>query len=187
MRKLLLGTLCILLTSCASIPLGTMLEFSSFDETRLLAIEPKDVRVKVILDKPIQLKADDTILSLGLDLPDGIRLYKFRLRLLDVQNIPPEEGIFFSTTAKTQSTLMLSTEAIEQFKAVQQLLKDDLVTKGSDVTFAINAGFDLNEGPNVAQSAAPSEVTISILLQLAADTDFVVLIDDAKLGIIDKR
>ena len=50
----LVVTLC-LLSSCASVPLGTLLKFSTFDEEDFAEINPENLSVRIFMQEPAQL------------------------------------------------------------------------------------------------------------------------------------
>ena len=109
----------LLLCSCSSVPLGTMLELRSFSKDDFVTIQPEDLRAKIQLDEPVRADVASVALALELTTEKGIREFKFPLRLLREEKIAPVAGFFSTSAGKTEYTLKLSDEAIENFMATQ--------------------------------------------------------------------
>ena len=165
--------LSVVLSSCASIPISTMLEFSSFDKQQLVEIQPQAIRAKLQVDLPVRVDVDSIELSLELTNEQGTRAFTFPLQLVSEVAIAPVEGMFTTTPGKTEYTLKLSEAAIKHFTATQQLIREDAI-RGFD--FSVKSSF----------GKLPSEVReigMSIFLQLSEEKGFVTLFDHATLAI----
>ena len=162
-----------ILSGCASIPLSTMLKFSSFEKSDFVALEPADIKAKIILDQPVEIDIEKVQLGLEVGTEQGSRSYKFPLSLLERRAIPAKEGWFDSDEAKTEYTFNLSSESVKNFKEVQQLLTNK---SGGKFGFSVSSGFE--NLPNDVQS-----VNLSILLKLQNHDDFVPIFDDATIAI----
>lgn len=162
-----------LLTSCASVPLGTMLDFRSFDEDDFVSIQPQDLRVRIHVDEPVQADVESTELTLALTTEKGKREFRFPLHLLSEEKIEPVAGLFSRSAGKTDYTLKLSDEGIQDFMAVQQIILDE---QSGSFNFSVRTGFE----------SLPSEITeirLSVFLKLSEEKGFVTLFDDARLDI----
>ena len=56
-----------IVSGCASIPLSTMLKFSSYQKSDFVAIKPADIRAKIILDQPIEIDIEKVELGLEVE------------------------------------------------------------------------------------------------------------------------
>ncbi len=163
----------LLLCSCSSVPLGTMLELRSFSKDDFVTIQPEDLRAKIQLDEPVRADVASVALALELTTEKGIREFKFPLRLLREEKIAPVAGFFSTSAGKTEYTLKLSDEAIENFMATQQIIRDE---KTGSLSFSVATGFE--KLPNEI-----TEIGLSVFLKLSEEKGFITLFDDAKLEI----
>jgi hypothetical protein len=162
-----------LLSSCVSVPLATMLEFSSFGKDDFITIQPQDIRVRIQVDEPVLANVESAKLALELTNEKGIREFKFPLLLLREEKIAPVAGFFSTSAGKTEYALKLSDEAIQGFMATQQIIHDEQL---SSIYFSVRTSL----------KPLPIEITevrISIFLKLSEEKGFVTLFDDAKLEI----
>ena len=162
-----------LLSSCASVPLGTMFEFRSFGKDDFITIQPQDLRAKIHVDEPVLADVESVELALELTTEKGMREFKFPLLLLREEKIAPVAGFFSKSAGKTEYTLKLSDEAIQGFMATQQIIRDE---QSGSLNFSVKTGFE----------TLPSEITeirLSVFLKLSEEKGFVTLFDDAKLEI----
>jgi hypothetical protein len=163
----------VLLSSCASVPLGTMLEFRSFGKDDFITIQPQDLRAKIHVDEPVRADVESAELALELTTEKGMREYKFPLLLLREEKIAPVAGFFSKSVGKTEYTLKLSDEAIKNFTATQQIIRDE---KSGSLNFSVTTSFE----------KFPSEITeigLSVFLKLSEEKGFVTLFDNAKLEV----
>jgi len=162
-----------LLSSCTSVPLGTMLEFRSFGKDDFVNIVPQDLRAKIQVDEPVRANVESAELALELTTEKGIREFKFPLLLLRQEQIAPVGGFFSNSAGKTEYTLKLSDEAVKNFIATQHIIQDE---KSGKLNFSVTTGFE----------QFPSEITeigLSVFLKLSEEKGFVTLFDDAKLEV----
>lgn len=163
----------VLLSSCASVPLGTMLEFLSFGKDDFVNIEPQDLRAKIQVDEPVLADVESAELALELTTEKGMREFTFPLLLLREEKIAPVEGFFSNSAGKTEYTLKLSDEAVKNFIATQQIIQDE---KSGKLNFSVRTSFE----------KFPSEITeigLSVFLKLSEEKGFVTLFDNAKVEI----
>ncbi|RUO25552.1 hypothetical protein CWE09_02110 [Aliidiomarina minuta] len=162
-----------LLSSCASVPLGTMLEFRSFGKEDFVSIQPQDLRAKIHVDEPVRADVESAELALALTTEKGMREFKFPLLLLSEEKIAPVAGFFSKSAGKTEYTLKLSDEAVKNFIATQQNIQDE---KSGKLNFSVKTGFE----------KFPSEITeigLSVFLKLSEEKGFVTLFNNAKLEV----
>ncbi|MCB4438407.1 hypothetical protein LHL20_19430 [Alteromonas sp. McT4-15] len=173
MKNVYLLILVLLLSSCSSIPISTMLKFRSFNEQSFVALNGSEIRSKIIVSQPFTLDLEKIKLSLTLDNDKGVRNFTYPLDLDMQKTIAAQDGFFTSTPAKTEYTFKLSELAVKNFKETQNLISDQF--KG-ETSFSIAAGF--NEEPTEGQL-----VTLSILLQLDEEDGYFTLIDNADIDV----
>lgn len=162
-----------LLSSCASVPLGTMLEFRSFGKEDFIKIQPQDLRAKIQVDEPVLADVESAELALELTTEKGMREFKFPLLLLSEEKVAPVKGFFSNSAGKTEYSLKLSDEAVKNFIATQQIIQNE---KSGKLSFSVKTGFQ----------ELPSEITeigLSVFLKLSEDKGFVTLFDNAKMKI----
>ncbi|WP_423186690.1 hypothetical protein ACO1PK_00275 [Alishewanella sp. d11] len=162
-----------LLSSCASVPLGTMLEFRSFGKDDFVNINPQVLRAKIQVDEPVLIDVESTELALELTTAKGMRKFKFPLILLRQEKIAPVAGFFSKSAGKTEYTLKLSDEAVKNFSATQQIIQDE---KSGKLNFSVKTGYQ----------KFPSEINeigLSVFLKLSEEKGFVTLFDNAKLEV----
>lgn len=162
-----------LLSSCASVPLSTMLEFRSFGKDDFVNINPQDLRAKIQVDEPVLADAESARLALELTTEKGMREFKFPLILLHQEKIAPVAGFFSKSAGKTEYTLKLSDEAVKNFIATQQIIQDE---KSGKLNFSVKTGFQ-------KFPSAINEIGLSVFLKLSEEKGFVTLFDNAKLEV----
>lgn len=163
----------VLVGSCASVPLGTVLEFHSFGKEDFITLQPQDVRAKIHIDEPVRADIERIELALELTTEKGMREFTFPLLLLREEKIAPTAGFFSRSAAKTEYTLKLSDIAVKNFIATQHIIQDQ---QAGSLNFSVKTGFE----------PFPSEITeigLSVFLKLSEEKGFVTLFDNAKIEI----
>lgn len=171
--KLLSFFIVFLMSGCASIPLSTMMKFSSFQMSDFVALQPEDIKAKIIIDEPVKIDIEKVDLSLELETEQYNKMYKFPLSLIETKDIPAKTGWFGDDEAKTEYTFNLSSESVQNFQEVQQLLSTH-----STGTFGLSVNSGFESLPSDLES-----VNLSILLKLASDDDFTPIFEDATIKI----
>ncbi|MEE2002351.1 hypothetical protein QWY20_12885 [Alkalimonas sp. MEB108] len=173
MSKFVVALIVTILSGCASVPLGTMLEFRSFTKDDFINLQPQNLRARVHIDEPARADIEKAELALELNTEKGLRIFNFPLELIDELKIEPVSGLFSRSPGKTEYTLKLSEEAIDNFRATQQIIRNE---QSGRLSFSVKTGFE----------QLPSDITeirLSIFLKLSEDKGFVTLINNAKLEI----
>lgn len=162
-----------LISSCANIPLATMLEFRSFDQNSFAQLEPQQIQAKIQVDAPVRIDIEKVELSLAIDNDQGIRAFQYPLVLISERTIPAVEGFFSTTPAKHEYTLQLSESAITSFAETQAIVQKE---RGASYDFSVRTGLaDLPDDID--------EVRLSIFLQLSEQRGFITLFDNVALEI----
>lgn len=161
------------ISSCANIPLATMLEFRSFDQNSFAQLEPRQIQAKIQVDAPVRIDIENVELSLAIDNDQGIRAFQYPLVLISETTIPAVEGFFSTTPAKHEYTLQLSDSAITSFAETQAIVQKE---RGASYDFSVRTGLD--DLPDDID-----EVRLSIFLQLSEQRGFITLFDNVALEI----
>ena len=173
MSRLFMVALTLVLTSCTSIPLSTMLEFRSFGKEEFLTLQPEHIEAKIQFDEPVRADVEQTRLAVMLTTEHDVRSYQFPLVLLSEQHIPAERGLFSKQPAKNQYRFKLSDEAVQNFRAVQE---DVQRHDGMGFEFTVNSSMEpLPEDID--------EVRLSVFLKLSEDSEFITMFRNAKLKV----
>ena len=128
-KWVLTGLFCCFLgaiSGCSSIPLSTMIKFSSFDERDFLEITPAELRARVQLEQGFALSAKKSKLEIEIETVKGRQNYQFPLQEFALVVIPEEKGLFFTSKEISEYQLGLTTEAIDSFLALQQQIKTEI-------------------------------------------------------------
>lgn len=173
MVRLFLFSLTLFLTSCASIPFGTMLEFRDFEKDDFINIQPQELAAKIQIDDPARAKIDTAQLSLDLKTAQGTRSFQFPLILSEEVRIEAVSGFFSSSPAKTEYRLQLSAQAMQNFKTMQQIFLNE---QPESFDFAVSTGFE-------DLPADVKAIHMSIFLKLSQERGFVTLFENAKLEV----
>lgn len=176
MTRFALVLLVLLISSCSSVPLRTMLELSSFDKDDFANIQPKDLRAKIQIDEPLRADIATAELALELETAQGLQVFNFPLVLLEELKIAPVSGLFSSSPGKTEYTLKLSDIAMQNFVATQQTMRSELA---GNMSFSVKTSVD-----NIPREI--TEIRLSIFLKLSEEKGFMTLFDDAKLAVTHK-
>ena len=173
MKRILVIIHCLILCSCTSIPIGTMLKFSSFDESSFLKLDPNELKAKIHIDKPIGINISETTLSLTLITEKGKVIQSYPLKKYAVKTLPAESGWISSIAERTEYELVLTEEAIENFNIIQLKMRTE---KPTGFKFGVDA--ILKDVPQEMR-----DVTLSIFVKLSDNSDYITLIDNASLEI----
>ncbi|MBB1311087.1 hypothetical protein H5162_16815 [Pseudoalteromonas sp. SR41-8] len=175
MNKAIIVGICLILFSCSSIPVGTMLKLSSLDGDSFLKLKPKELRTKIQIDKPMEIDVTKTKLSLELETSKGNIIFNFPLNVVYVKDILPEENWLTAIPERSEYELSLSEEAIKNFKNLQVKMKAEQPKR-----FSFNVDTDVENNP-MNQEA----ITLSIFVRFSENSDYITLFDRASVKIED--
>lgn len=128
MTRILIIISSVILCSCSSIPLSTMLELSTFDENNFLALKPSEVKAKIHIDAPIEINVAKTQLSITLGTAQGDIIQNYPLESYAIKTLPAENSWFNTLPQRTEYELILSKEAINNFQIAQNKMKAEELT-----------------------------------------------------------
>ena len=163
----------IFLSSCASIPLSTMLKFSTYQMSDFVALQPEVIKAKLVVDEPVRVDIEKVDLTLEIEVQQQSRIYKFPLLLIEQHSIPAQESWLSADDAKTEYTFKLSAESVANFREVQRSLMN---SQGGKFNLSVNSGF----------ATLPAEVQfikLSIFLKLKQDEDYIAIFEDVSIEV----
>ncbi len=173
MKRIFVIMFSLIISGCSSIPLGTMLQLSSFDEKSFLELNPEELKIKIQIDKPVKIKVDQTDLTMVLETSKGKTILDYPLKVLSIKDFPPRKKLFTPLPGRTEYDFLLSKEAINNFHTLQSELRTDYPKK---LNFSVGTGFD-------DFSEKLSKVTLSIFIKLDEDDGYITLFDRAPIEI----
>ena len=171
MKRLLLLTLTIIMSSCSSVPLSTIARMSSFDSQDFVNLNPDDLRVIVVL--PSEFTLDTKTSWMGVDISSSAGMHQgvFELREESVRSEETSKGFFSEPEEITSYLLSLTPASKVKFNSLQVF-----VSKAVAEDVAIRVVPKLASRPENATS-----VNVSIELQLSQEQGFFTLVDSAQL------
>ena len=171
-RRLVLLFACLLLSSCASIPLSTLWKLRGFDEQALMQLEPADLRVALSLQPAVGVRPDSVKLVLALERADGApENYAFALE--------PAAGAGPADRARRYSLWQLDDAGRRALAAVQKQLRQ--ADAGGTQAYE-GASFTVNFKPELPEPR-PGSLGVTIQLLLDPAEGWFTLLDEAELEI----
>jgi len=166
----------LILSGCSAVPLRTMWRLRNFSAQNVAAIDPNELRARIILPADMPLKPDSSNIVIGFTDDKGQKdSYKFPLEIIERKEIT--QGLFRKKHV-VMSTLRLSAHAVSDFVRFQKdLLTNEL--KHGRASVHVSSAFDRSEP--VKEGETPKPFELSILLKLKAEEDYFTLIDKAKI------
>jgi len=159
----------LLITACSSVPLSTIMHFSSSKPDDFFQVDPRGITVKVTINSEANF---DAVMSVNLSalIKDeaGQRKFSFPLEQISKQQLPAKNGFFSSQPAVDVFTLKLSAQAIKSLQAIQVERKS-----ANNKSIGLSAGVNFSQGMNVINE----DTVLSIELKLTGKDDFIMLID----------
>lgn len=165
-----------ILMACSSVPLSTMLKFSSFDEQNLITIKPSDIQAKITLNDFIDIDLVNTKLGLSLENTTGNLALQFPLEKLTLTQNSAKKGFLSDISASQTYLLQLSPEAIADFRRLQKQLQS---SEKNSFGFSVNAKLKKHHELTKNQKITPLFITIE--LKLYKNEKFFTLIDQAEI------
>ncbi len=169
--------LCFVISACSSIPLTTLLKFSSYDEQELLKLKPKQIRAKLTVNSFLNIDLVNTKLGVTIKSNNGDLALEFPLKQMSLSQTPAKISFFSSTPASQTYLLKLSDKAIADFIALQQQL-----TLSEKNTFGLSVAAKLERNENLSPEQKAQRLFMTIELKLSEQQDFFTLIDNAEIS-----
>jgi len=175
-RIVILLTVSLIFGGCSAVPLRTMWRLRNFSAQDVAAIDPNELRARIILPADMLLKPDSSNIVIGFTDDKGQNdSYKFPLEIIERKEIT--QGLFRKKHV-VMSTLGLSRPAVSDFVRFQKDLQTKELKLGR-ASVHVSSAFDRSEPFEKGEIPKPFE--LSILLKLKAEEDYFTLIDKAKV------
>lgn len=123
------------LQGCSSVPLGTLFKLANFDQNDLSKIKPQQVKVRITINQPAQLKTKNVSLVLVFNynaksqhsgklplagLVNSATEYQFELQLVNHKQLKAQSGWLFNQLARFQYEFVIAANSIPEFKKYQR-------------------------------------------------------------------
>lgn len=164
------------LSGCSSIPLSTMLKMRGFDKSDFIQISAEEIRIRVTLDKQVELNLDDSNLSVKLVSEAQTEMFRFPIELTSKEVVSKRSGWWSKEVSQAVSVFRLSKRGLKDFHKLQdRLQRASHGALGLDAHVALDPKHEHQTG------------TMSLELKLFEEEDFFVLIDQYEYEIGEKQ
>lgn len=170
-QKMLYALLALCLAGCNHVPISTMLKMAAFDGQDFVALNPKDIRIKVLTVGPVEVKSNSATMRGLIEAPTGLVAYSFDLQAYHSNVINVLKGIFTDAARGTQVFYKLTAGDIEQFYRIQSELGSSPHAK---FTYNIGYGFDIDD----KFEGEFDDISLSLFLMLKPEDGFMKVLDD---------
>ena len=168
----LVVTLC-LLSSCASVPLGTLLKFSTFDEEDFAEINPESLSVRIFMQEPALLGDGPVSLSLLLETATGPIMGDYAMQPVNTYSDTLDGGLFSADIPGTTYLFELTPDQITMFRELQHQLQN---RKVDQLTFSTDFPLD-------AIDQHQKDIHVWVFMALDEGGNYVTLIDGARVEV----
>lgn len=159
----------LILTACASMPLGTMAQLSGYDQNRLLQLSPAELQASVAFSAGFRIEPDSSTLRLDVLTTQGDHWGRPLPLVLSDEGSAEDDGGWFSGPIPVHRyTLKLSDEGADALEQLKAQVRDTPIQK---LSFAVNWRFQ--------QPQPDGQPTAWVDLRLHADEAPLRLIDGA--------
>jgi hypothetical protein len=170
MHTLKIMLISLLLTGCTTVPVSTMMKFSTFDDEDFAKLNAEDIRALITVSNNAPVNVSRLKLELSIGKGEKKREYLFPIHLLSKSNVAAEKGWFSEVPESTLYTLELTEEGIKSFKEVQRIGRN----KGQK--FNLNLFLSFSKLPKDYE-----EVVMTLAMVLDKNETPVILFDQATL------
>lgn len=165
--------LCILLASCTSMPLRTMLKLRGFSSDDFAALDPNEVMLKILLPEPLEVDPEQTKIEVDFLFDDqSTKNYSFPLELINTET---ETTGWRRKKTWRYFTLQITPEGKQAFVKLQRNMEQNMENKSTG-RLSASARFKKLQPEEI-----PEEAKISLLLQLNKQDGFFTLINKFKV------
>ncbi|MCL1074525.1 hypothetical protein [Shewanella dokdonensis] len=158
----------LLLSGCSAVPLSTLTHFATFDEQDFAALDPGQIRARLVVDDFVKLK--DITLKAQINASEGVQQLEFPLKLISKEILPVRKSWIFTTQVRARYQYELSPQAQQNFVKLQQAL-----LKGQKYNCDVNVVFDKHTPPQ------PFKYTVKLMLD--PDNGYITMIDNREMDI----
>ena len=173
-RTIIVFSIASILAGCGSVPLSTMWRMKDFSIQDVAAIDPNELRARIISPDLVP-EQEGGHLDIGFLDNDSNDIYAFPLEIIDRKE--ETRGMFRKRVVWT-TTFKLTPEAVDAFMRFKEVIRAD-ERKHRKVLLNISPGFE----PIEIKSEEPKVLEISILLKLKAEEDYLTLINKARIDL----
>jgi len=162
-----------MLTGCSSIPLSTMIKFSSYEKTDFFRINPSELRIKATINSSADINLFvATKFSASITDEKGRVEYHFQLEKIKEETILAINGMFTHTPAFDVYYLKLTEQSAADFTKWKKQ-----ATSGTKKQGSFNAGVNWHKPINFEDE----DILFSLSLQLSPQEDYFTLIEQYHL------
>jgi ABC-type uncharacterized transport system auxiliary subunit len=116
---LIMLALCLMLASCASVPLSTLVRMSSFSQEKFVRLRPEDVGIKIRFAEGFGLDVANSRLAIEVASNSGAHSAAFDLEQTELRPVQLQAGLFSSPQPGVEYEFRLSEESKSQFRQLQ--------------------------------------------------------------------
>ena len=168
---LALLALCVILSSCASVPLSTALRMSSFSEEKFVGLRPEEIGIKLRFPQGFELDVANSRLAIEVASNAGVHSAAFHLEQTGLRAARLPTGLFSAPQPGVEYELRLPAASQSEFRDLQAFVQR---AKLDDI--AIRVMPKLASRPDGADA-----VTVWIDLRLEREQGYFALVDAASI------
>ncbi|TQV86378.1 hypothetical protein [Aliikangiella coralliicola] len=175
MKLLQLLFFSVMLSSCSSVPISSMVKLASFDEKDLVNINPNQVRTRITINEPAELQTRDVKLALrfGYDGEEETE-YQFILDLLNNKTLKESKGFFSNSPKRHQYEFKIAVASIAEFKKYQR----EFLKYGKPEKYHWTVYYYLKKRPEEGEP-----INLDLELKLAEADDYFYLLKSAEMDV----
>ncbi|PHS12755.1 MAG: hypothetical protein COA86_18105 [Kangiella sp.] len=161
----------ITISSCSSIPLSSMIKVATMDADDISAIRPSEVRVRLSVSEPVELKTKDVRLVLSFEHKDDSQSeFQYLLKYIKQSKKNSLSSFFGNEPAKSVYLFKFSKQSELEFNRYQKSFQ----TKGKPKRYKWTVYYYFKTRPQKGENAE-----IDMELKLANDDEFFYLLKGA--------
>jgi len=182
LKKTTCAIILLFLVGCSSVPLSSMFKIANLDTNDILAINPAEVKVRLSVSDPVELKTENVRLALKFDHYDGSQSeYLYLLEIVDVSLIDPISSWFSSQPLKHAYQFKLGKLSQLEFNKYQL----EYAKQGKPKRYHWSVFYSLKptSGDSDFNHNPINEMTIDMELKLSNQEDYFFLLKSAPIKI----
>ena len=170
-QKMLYALLALCLAGCNHVPISTMLKMAAFDGQDFVALNPQDIRIKVLTVGAAEVRSTSATMHGTIEAPAGLVSYSFDLQAYHSSVATVRRDIFSGSAPATEVFYKFTEADIEQFYRIQSELGSSSRAK---FTYSIGYGFDIGD----QFKGEFDDISLSLFLMLKPEDGFMKVLDD---------
>jgi len=172
-KSIIVFSIVSILAGCGSVPLSTMWRMKDFSIQDVAAIDPNELRARIISPDLVP-EQEGGHLDIGFLDNDSNDMYTFPLEIIERKE--ETKGMFRKRVVRT-TTFKLTSEAVDAFVRFRKLILANK-RKNRKVLLIVSPAFE-----PIKIKDEPKVLEISILLKLKAEEDYLTLINKARIDL----